>query len=98
MTLRRLSALLIAALALTGLMWQFQINGSKPGLSGWGICVWLMLRCDTKLANLMVAAVMMRAAIRPPGANATATPSIIMVGLIYQLFLVLPEATPAPHW
>lgn len=94
--MRRPFALLIAALALAGLFWQFEINAAKPGLSGVGIRLWLMLRYFTNFANLLVAVSLGLRLGRMW--QATATLSIGMVGLVYHFVLALPQPMPAPHW
>ena len=55
------------------MIWQFQINGAKPGLGGVGIRVWLMLKFFINFANAMVAVHMVVATFRPVRANASAT-------------------------
>jgi hypothetical protein len=101
MTLHRVSALLIAALALVGLIWQFQINGADPGMENWGLRAWDMLRYYTILTNILVVGLLGLAALgRPVSANqlATITVSIIMVGIIYRLLLAPAVPKPAPDW
>lgn len=94
--MRRAFALLIVALALGGLFWQFEINAAKPGLSGVGIRLWLMLRYFTNFANLLVAVTLGFHLGR--NWQATATLAIVMVGLVYHFVLALPQPMPAPHW
>lgn len=101
MTLRRLSALALALIALAALWGQFVLNGAKPGLEPWGARAWDLLRYFTIVTNGLVAALMTReAAGRPVGGNwhATAVLSIAMVGVIYQILLAPPEPLTGADW
>lgn len=101
MTLARLTAAIIAALAALGLAWQFQLNGTiaapLPPLAR----AWDMLRYFTIITNLLVAVTLARAALGArigPNLAATVTLSIIMVGVVYRLLLAPPEPKPAPDF
>lgn len=101
MTLARLTAALIAALATLGLAWQFQINGTLaqplPPLAR----AWDMARYFTILTNLLVAITLARAALGQrvgPNLAATITLSIVMVGVVYRLLLAPAEPKPAPDY
>jgi hypothetical protein len=96
MTLRRLSALLLAVIVLAALVGQFLLNGAKPGLEPWGIRAWDLMRYFTILTCGLVGILMAQEALgRRIGTNwhTTATLSIIMVGVIYQLLLA-PDVPP----
>lgn len=101
MSTKRILAAGLSILALTGLIWQFQLNGSKPDLADWGPRAWDMLRYFTILTNLLVALLMAKVALgRPIGANTavTITLSIIMVGIIYRLLLAPEVPLQSPNW
>ncbi len=101
MTAARLTAFLIAALALTGVGWQFHLNGYKPDLEPWLARGWGMLRYFTIISNLLVAGFMLQVALgRPSRANVamTLTLSIIMVGIIYRLLLAPEVPLQSPDW
>lgn len=101
MTLSRLTAALIAALALLGVAWQFQLNGTIEQPLPLLPRAWDMARYFTNITNLLVAFVLARAALgRSPGPDlaATITLSIVMVGLVYRLLLAPAEPKPAPDF
>lgn len=92
-------ALVIAALALIGLGWQFHINGAT--VPQWGDRAWLMAFYFTNITNLLVAAHMLVVASgRKPVSDFSTTIalSIIMVGIIYRLLLAPEVPKPAPDW
>lgn len=99
MRLRRAFALCIALAALGGVLGQFALNGSKPGLEPWGARAWDLMRYFTIWTNLLVALLMLaEAAGRRVSGNwhMTAALNISMVGIIYQTLLA-PEV-PLQGW
>lgn len=97
--LRRPFAFGIMALALTGLGWQFHINGAT--VPEWGPRAWLMAFYFTNITNLLVAVHMLSVAVGRKTASdftSTITLSIIMVGIIYRLLLAPEVPKPAPEW
>lgn len=101
MSLKRLLALILALIALAALGLQFALNGATPGLEPWGLRAWDLLRYFTILTCLLVAGLMgLEAAGRPVSGNwhATATVSILMVGVIFQILLAPPEPPEGIHW
>jgi hypothetical protein len=101
MKIRRLSALALVLIVLAALLGQFALNGLKPELENWGIRLWDLLRYFTILTCGLVGTLMAFEAMgRPVGQNrhATATLSIIMVGVIYQLLLAPPEPLTGIDW
>ncbi len=101
MTASRLIAAFIALVALIGVGWQFQLNGTIAQPLPWAPRAWGMLRYFTIITNVLTVIVMARVALgRPASANlaVTLTLSIIMVGLIYRLLLAPAEPKAAPDW
>lgn len=101
MTLARLTAAVIAALAALGVAWQFQIDGTIAEPLPWLARAWNMLRFYTIITNLLVVVVLARAALGlrvGPNLAATVTLSIIMVGVVYRLLLAPAEPKPAPDY
>lgn len=101
MTLRRLSALMLVLAVVASLGCQFALNGAKPGLEPLGIRTWDLLRYFTILTCGLVGILMTREALgQRASANwhATATLSIIMVGVIFQLVLAPPEPLTGIDW
>ena len=96
----RILSVILAILALVGLIWQFQINGAKPGLGGVGIRLWLMARFFTNLATLLAAFCLLRAGLghRDPHLAAATLIATTMTGLVYALLIAPPEPLPLPHW
>jgi hypothetical protein len=98
---QRLSAALIAAIALWGVAWQFQLNGTIAEPLPWLARAWDMLRFFTIITNLLVVVVLAQAALTGRAGTdriATVTLSIIMVGVVYRLVLAPPEPKPAPDF
>ncbi|MGL4238733.1 Pr6Pr family membrane protein [Tabrizicola sp.] len=101
MTIRRLSALALALIAIGSISLQFALNGATPGLEPWGLRAWDLLRYFTILTCILVAVLMAcEAAGRPVSGNwlAAATLSIVMVGMIFQILLAPPEPPKGIHW
>lgn len=101
MTLARLTAAFIAALAALGVAWQFQIDGTIAEPLPWLDRAWNMLRYFTIITNLLVAFTLARAALGQrvsPNLAATITLSIVMVGVVYRLLLAPAEPKPAPDY
>ena len=97
--IQRPFALVIAALALIGLGWQFHINGAT--VPDWGPRAWLMAFYFTNITNLLVAGHMLWVAFgrkTAPDFSTSITLSIIMVGIIYRLLLAPEVPKPAPEW
>lgn len=98
-SIERPFALVIAALALLGLGWQFHINGAT--VPAWGDRAWLMAFYFTNITNVLVAVHMLSLALgRKPDSDfsTSITLSIIMVGIIYRLLLAPEVPKPAPEW
>lgn len=101
MTLKRISALLIAILAFGGIAWQLQINGNDPELAPWGARLWNMVKYFTNITNILVGVHMLMVVLgRRVSANfsASLTLSIIMVGIIYRLLLAPEVPKASPDW
>ena len=101
MTAKRLTALLIALLALAALWGQFVLNGSKPGLENWGWRLWDLMRFFTILTNALVAVQMGFLALRgrvPADLEATACLNIGMVGIIYHTLLAPETPFTGADW
>lgn len=101
MTLARLTAALIAALAALGVAWQFHLDGTVADPLPWLARGWNMLRYFTIITNLLVALTLARAALGrrvSPNLAATITLSIVMVGVVYRLLLAPAEPKPAPDF
>lgn len=101
MSQHRLSALLLLLIVLATLGTQFALNGARPGLEPWAARLWFMIRHFTILTCGLVGVLMACEAFgRKVGANwhASATISIILVGVIYQLFLAPPEPLTGIEW
>lgn len=101
MTLARLTAALIAALAALGVAWQFHLDGTVADPLPWLARGWNMLRYYTIITNLLVALTMARVALGlrvGPDLAATITLSIVMVGVVYRLLLAPPEPKAAPDF
>jgi len=97
--IQRPFALVIAALALIGLGWQFHINGAT--VPDWGPRAWLMAFYFTNITNLLVALHMVSVATGRKTASdfsTSITLSIIMVGIIYRLLLAPEVPKAAPEW
>ena len=94
--LQRAGALSIAALALGGLLWQFQVKASKPGLAGLGIRLSLMAKFYANIANMgMGVGLPSRPSAR---AMAGRVVLILTMRLICQAALAADAPLPAPHW
>ncbi len=101
MTPRHLAALILVLAVLASLGGQFALNGAKPGLEPWGIRAWDLLRYFTILTCGLVGVLMTREALGHRVAanwHASATLSIIMVGVIFQLVLAPPEPLSGIDW
>jgi hypothetical protein len=101
MTLRRLSALALALIALAALGLQFWLSGATPGLEPWTIRAWDLLRYFTILTVGLVAVLMLCEALgRGVSANwqACALLSILMVGVIFQIVLAPPDPLNGLAW
>lgn len=101
MTARRLTALLIALVAIAALWGQFVINGSKPGLEHWGWRLWGLMRFFTILTNALVVAQMGLVALRgrvSADLEATACLNIAMVGIIYHTLLAPETPFTGADW
>ncbi|NBZ88566.1 Pr6Pr family membrane protein [Stagnihabitans tardus] len=96
----RILSLILALLALAGLVWQFQVNALKPGLAAPGIRLWLMAKHFTHVANALAALMLIRAALgrTEPNLAASAVLATTMTGLVYAHFIAPPEPLPLPHW
>ncbi len=97
----RILAAAIALLALIGVGWQFQLNGTIAMPEPWLQRAWGMLRYYTIIMNILVILGMGRIALggrSSPNQITTITLSIIMVGIIYRLLLAPAEPKAAPDW
>jgi hypothetical protein len=99
MTYQRRYALLIAALALGGVGWQFVLNAAQT--PEWGQRAWAMARYFTNITNVLLGLYMLRISMGgKANRNVTTslTLSIIMVGIIYRLLLAPEVPKPSPDW
>jgi hypothetical protein len=99
--MKRMTAGLIALAVVFALSAQFWLNGSKPGLEGYGARSWDLMRYFTILTNALVGVLMIRIA-RGAGVRrrwlGTAALNIAMVGIVYQILLAPPEPFTGLNW